>query len=424
MLLGDCDAWTPNTASALIWPCSHMFVHMPSRTPTFLPEHHIRWFVHSTIVCAHLCELPQSCFVADQVFRFIDALSAFVPKTWAWTSTCVELVPPESFIMHDDLESQLQIVAHLLTTIAWALHQERACLTLPLNRDHDHGPGDDRGRPILPGPDPSMWRTLPQKIQDRSLLRWSSSDWPGAVQTQLECIGLDISFLWQAGRFVEDDCKIDLASRRPDQRTQPGSIVPDLCSMWPWQLDASDAGMFSLWNLGKQAGEVTTSLRSTLFHEMVKTLVDRVGKLKLEQSDDDLIQQLVARGVLTVDRRWNYLAWDPKALTLKPTNREPINSQEMAQILQRLLALSQNQMLVHRFAALRPLRQDSLPQDAAVAIPWKLDIALRTPEANELWIHIQRLSGNGITQLALLRIRQAGLQRSPLAAAISTKLRR
>ena len=74
---------------------------------------------------------------------------------------------------------------------------------------------------------------------------------------------------------------------------------------------------------------------------MVKTLVDRIGKLKLDQSDDDLIQQLVARGVLTVDRRWNYLAWDPKALTLKPTNREPINSQEMAQILQRLLALNQ-----------------------------------------------------------------------------------
>ena len=87
MLLGDCDAWTPNTASALIGPCSHMFVHMPSRTPTFLSEHHIRWFVHSTIVCAHLCELLQSCFVADQVFRFIDALSAFVPKIWAWTNT-------------------------------------------------------------------------------------------------------------------------------------------------------------------------------------------------------------------------------------------------------------------------------------------------------------------------------------------------
>ena len=125
-----------------------------------------------------------------------------------------------------------------------------------------------------------------------------------------------------------------------------------------------------------------------------------------------------------MDRRWNYLAWDPKAQTLKPTNREPINFQDMAQILQRLLALSQNQIMVHRFAALRPLRQDSLPQDAAVAIPWKLDIALRTPEANELWSHIQRLTGNGITQLALIRIRQAGLQRSPLATAISTKLKR
>ena len=213
LLLGACDVWTPNTASARVWPCNNWFVPLLSRTPTFLPEHHIRWFVHSTTVCAHLCELPQACFVADQVFRFIDALTAFVPKLWAWTSTNVELEPPDSFTLHDDLESQLQLVAHMLTTIAWALHQERACLTLLLNGDHDIGSGDDRGRSILPGPDPSTWRTLPQEIQDRSLLRWPSSEWPGAAQT----IGFDISFLWQTGLFVEDDCKIDITSRRSNQ---------------------------------------------------------------------------------------------------------------------------------------------------------------------------------------------------------------
>lgn len=54
---------------------------------------------------------------------------------------------------------------------------------------------------------------------------------------------------------------------------------------------------------------------------------------------------------------------------------------------------------------MRPLKQDTLPQDAATAIPWKLDISLRSAEATELYTHLQRLVGNGITQLALLRIR-------------------
>lgn len=41
------------------------------------------------------------------------------------------------------------------------------------------------------------------------------------------------------------------------------------------------------------------SFRQTLFQELVKTLIDQIGKLRLDQSDDELVQTLVAHGVLT-----------------------------------------------------------------------------------------------------------------------------
>ena len=53
----------------------------------------------------------------------------------------------------------------------------------------------------------------------------------------------------------------------------------------------------------------------------------------------------------------------------------------------------------------------------------KLEISLRSAEANELHALIQRLVGNGITQLILVRISPTGLQRSPLAVALSQRLK-
>ena len=52
---------------------------------------------------------------------------------------------------------------------------------------------------------------------------------------------------------------------------------------------------------------------------------------------------------------------------------------------------------------------DSLPQDAAIAIPWRLDLNLRGPEAQELHTLLLKLAGNGITQLILMRMRQTTL---------------
>ena len=49
---------------------------------------------------------------------------------------------------------------------------------------------------------------------------------------------------------------------------------------------------------------------------------------------------------------------------------------------------------------------------------------LRITEATELFSHIQRLIGNRITLLTLLSIRPTGLQHSPLAVAISQRIRK
>ena len=48
---------------------------------------------------------------------------------------------------------------------------------------------------------------------------------------------------------------------------------------------------------------------------------------------------------------------------------------------------------MHNFAALRQLKQDTLSQDAARAIPWKLEISLRSDEANELYSHYPAAGG-------------------------------
>lgn len=53
-------------------------------------------------------------------------------------------------------------------------------------------------------------------------------------------------------------------------------------------------------------------------------------------------------------------------------------------ILQRIHTSSANLRLAHRFSALRQLKQNTLPQDATTAIPWKFEISLRSNEANEL----------------------------------------
>ena len=70
------------------------------------------------------------------------------------------------------------------------------------------------------------------------------------------------------------------------------------------------------------------------------------------------------------------------------------------------------------------MNRDQLPDDSQGTIPWRLDLSLRSTASTQLYEILNLLSGNGICQLILLRLRPAGLQRSPLATAIAHRVRR
>ena len=129
------------------------------------------------------------------------------------------------------------------------------------------------------------------------------------------------------------------------------------------------------WNTLKQNGNASAPLRSTLFLHCFQELAQRALKLNLEANDDALIQNLKSKGILTGELKWAYLSWDPQAQILKPNKIPPLTSEEVRTL-------------------------------------------------TELFQHLQKLSGFGITQLILLRVRPANLHRSPLANAISQRLRR
>ena len=133
---------------------------------------------------------------------------------------------------------------------------------------------------------------------------------------------------------------------------------------------------------------------------------------------------LKAKGILIQDNKCHYLTWNSEAKALQPNQKIPLTSKEICATLQRIHQLAQSPNLVLKFVALRTIIQESLPQDMAMAIPWRLDITLRSQEALELHSLLLKLAGNGITQLELMRMRQSNLQRSPLATSISQRLRR
>ena len=178
------------------------------------------------------------------------------------------------------------------------------------------------------------------------------------------------------------------------------------------------------WNQQRQNGDATKSLRQTMFLTIFQELINRASKLQLTKQDDPLVMGLKAKGILTDDNKWHYLTWNAEAKALQANQKTPLTSEEICAMLQRIHQLGQNPNPILKFAALRSLKPDNLPQDTAVAIPWRLDISMRGQEALELHTLLLKLAGNGITQLVLMRMRQSTLQRSPLANAISQQLRR
>ena len=96
-----------------------------------------------------------------------------------------------------------------------------------------------------------------------------------------------------------------------------GSIMPNLLTQ------AKE------WNQFKEKGEMTMPLRMHMFLQCFQMLAQRAKQLKLDASDDALVQNLKSKGILTEDHKWAYLSWDSQAMMLKSNQMQPLTSEEI-----------------------------------------------------------------------------------------------
>ena len=87
-------------------------------------------------------------------------------------------------------------------------------------------------------------------------------------------------------------------------------------------------------------------LRMTMFLHYIQELAERAKQLKLEASDDALIQNLRSKGVLAEDHKWAYLTWDSQAMMLKPNKIQPLTSEEVRSLLERIAHIGQQPSVI------------------------------------------------------------------------------
>lgn len=68
---------------------------------------------------------------------------------------------------------------------------------------------------------------------------------------------------------------------------------------------------------------------------------------------------------------------DHNAKCLKSTKQDPLSSTQLHEMLQRILQLTMKSELIYKFAAIKPLPKDQIPDDHSITIPWRLDLSMR-----------------------------------------------
>ena len=129
------------------------------------------------------------------------------------------------------------------------------------------------------------------------------------------------------------------------------------------------------------------SLRITIFLQYFQELVPRAKQLQLKAKNDALVMNFRSKNILTDDKKWAFLTQDTQTQMLKANKIPPLFSKEFRIFLERIIHLNQQQSMLHKCSILRPINQEKLPQDVAVAIPWRLKLNLRISKASELHQH-------------------------------------
>ena len=97
-----------------------------------------------------------------------------------------------------------------------------------------------------------------------------------------------------------------------------------------------------------------------------------------------------------------------------PTDAEAWDINKAHHVLQKIVAQVQQPNAIIRFHALKALQKFNA-KDGTAVIPWKLTIGLPDETARALYNNVCLLWGSALTQLVLIRMRQATMKRSGLA---------
>ena len=261
-----------------------------------------------------------------------------------------------------------------------------------------------------------------KKAQDGRGGQWiRTSSYPQRSEEALALIGFGLGRRWELDHH---DSKIDIEAGGSIESAPPWQDLHPFRSSGKGSILLQMLQLSKDWHSQRDQGTVTKSLRQHMFQSVFEELATKASKLPFGSNEHELIQALQTKQILTSTNGWNYMQRDPNAKTLKAAARDPFSLEETSTLIQKIHKLAAQSDLIYRVSALKPIPQDQISKDSIVVVPWRLDISLRGPVAQELHESLMKLTGSGLIQLILVRIRPLIFQSFPLARAIASRLRR
>ena len=166
----------------------------------------------------------------------------------------------------------------------------------------------------------------------------------------------------------------------------------------------------------KKMDDASASTRMPLRQHLMTTLINllqsRAGKIVESKDTEQLYQKSVKMGLILADRSFPFHRWDGQKQQLVIDKKQPVSSQKMFQHLTELQEMMLDKEMVVRFHALRtPTSHDTR------AIPWRLQITMRSDRAYDLLFQLQH---NSIWMAVGATMKQHTLTQSPLATTLQS----
>ena len=151
-------------------------------------------------------------------------------------------------------------------------------------------------------------------------------------------------------------------------------------------------------------------MRSCLLSCMFRELGARIEALTKDADQQNRLVKLGWLGASPIE--WRYVKWDPSAGQLKPdTSKNPVSYEKAAAVAASLQHMAHSTGVFTRFHPTRPLE----PEMRGKNLVFQIQIALLGPDAAQVRVHLDTLSGLAVTQLLAVAIRRERGGRSELA---------